>query len=148
MKGLLLGSDEAVFKALVRIFNLFPISYDMAIGIVDGGQLAGGIILHWWNGHNIYLDYYGPKTLTPGLASSLAQLILDRFDVQRVTFQVKRKDRISKGLVKLGCVHEGNLKWFYGRNPYNKAAVQLVMLRPQIEKLAKRRVKTLESVDG
>ena len=143
MRGLLLGSDEAVFKALCRIFNLFPIQYDMAIGIVEDGALVGGVILHWWNGSNIYLDYYGPKTVTLGLIRALAELILERFDVARVTFQVHKNDkRLTRWFQhsQLGARYEGNINCFYGKEDRPKnIACQYALLRPQLERLVRRK---------
>jgi hypothetical protein len=139
MKAILIGSDELVAKALFKVFNLVPIHFDMAIGIIEDGLLAGGILLHWWTGPNIYLSYYGPDTVSLGLSRSIARIILEKFDVSRVTMHVHEKNkRLKKGLGKIGAIYEGKLRCFYGSEdrPMN-AAAQYVILRPTIEWLAK-----------
>jgi hypothetical protein len=136
--GLLLHNDAQVAEYLFRCHVRPTMKYDAAIGILTDGELAGGILLQSWNGFNVELSYYGPRTLTPGIIRCLARVLLTVFNLSRVTVTVSRKRRgVMRGLRKLGFVVEGTQRCFYGIQDTNRnTGVRFVMFRKRVEQLA------------
>ena len=138
--GLLLHNDRQVaaylFPRYVR--EGVRVSYDAAVGILTDGELTGGILLQSWNGFNVELSYYGPRTLTLGVTRCLARYLLSAFNPSRVTVTVNRKRKnLMRGLRKLGFAVEGTQRRFYGEQDINRnTGVRFVMFREQVEQLA------------
>ena len=138
--GLLLHNDRQVaaylFPRYVR--EGVRVSYDAAVGILTDGELTGGILLQSWNGFNVELSYYGPRTLTLGVTRCLARYLLSAFNPSRVTVTVNRKRKnLMRGLRKLGFAVEGTQRCFYGIQDINRnTGVRFVMFRKRVEQLA------------
>ena len=138
--GLLLHNDAQVaaylFPRYVR--EGVRVSYDAAVGILTDGELTGGILLQSWNGFNVELSYYGPKTLTLGVTRCLARYLLSAFNPSRVTVTVSRKRKnLMRGLRKMGFAVEGTQRRFYGAQDISRnTGVRFVMFREQVEQLA------------
>ena len=82
--------------------------YDMAIGIVDDGDLVGSALLHAYNGHDVEVSYYGPKTIDLGVMRKLARLCVDNLGVSRITVRTARNNKtMTRGITKLGFQYEG-----------------------------------------
>jgi hypothetical protein len=137
--GLLLDADEQVASYLFKSHVSPVMKYDRAIGLVDSGNLHGGILLQSWNGTNIELSYYGRGTLTAGIVRCLARILLSTFNPGRVTVTVCRKHRrLIKALGKLGFVFEGTQRCFYGqRDCARNTGVRFVMFRGRLEIMAR-----------
>ena len=138
--GLLLHNDAQVaaylFPRYVR--EGVRVSYDAAVGILTDGELTGGILLQSWNGFNVELSYYGPKTLTLGVTRCLARYLLSAFNPSRVTVTVSRKRKnLMRGLRKMGFAVEGTQRRFYGDQDISRnTGVRFVMFRERVEQLA------------
>jgi len=135
--SILMACDHEVAEWCLRAFNLFPMPYNLALGILDRDRdnaLVGAAIFDQWNGHNIELSYYGPRTPTAGIVRALARAAL-HFNVQRLSMRTASvRGPLIKQLSKLGFEIESVERHFYG---YEKHAVRLVVFRPQIEKTAR-----------
>jgi len=138
--GLLLHNDRQVAAYLSPRYvrEGVRVSYDAAVGILTDGELTGGILLQSWNGFNVELSYYGPRTLTLGVTRCLARYLLSAFNPSRVTVTVSRKRKnLMRGLRKLGFAVEGTQRRFYGEQDINRnTGVRFVMFREQVEQLA------------
>ena len=133
--ALLFDQDENVAQWCWKKFDLFPMPYNMAIGIIDQNdtpRLVGCAMFYWWNGCNIELNYYGPGTPTLGITRILATLAVRKFNVTRVTVRT-RCENVIRGMRKLGFEQEGFEADFYGKH---KPATRMVMFRRDLERLA------------
>jgi len=135
--SILMGYDHDVAQWCWRAFNLFPMPYNLALGIMDrdrNNALVGAAIFDQWNGHNIELSYYGPKTPTAGIVRMLARAALN-FNVQRVSMRTSSlRGPLIKQLSKLGFEIESVERHFYG---FERHAVRMVIFRPLIERTAR-----------
>jgi hypothetical protein len=70
--GLLLGEDILVTSWANKSFNLFPVQYFRAVGIIDTdkGKIVGAAIFQNYTGTNVNLSYYGKNTLSAGIVRS------------------------------------------------------------------------------
>lgn len=137
--GLLIGKDEEVHQWVNHAFGLFPMAMDRVIGIVDKeGNLRGAILFRNFNGVNVELSYYGPNTLSAGIARSIARIILLDFKASRATVVTsKKKKALLSALIKIGFRIEGTQRCYYGETDCRKnTAVRLVMFREDIQKIA------------
>lgn len=152
MNGLLLGNDEIVARWTWATFKIVPVKYDMAVGIVNAQTgLVGAVLLHWWTGPNIYLGYYGPNTPTRGIARAICHLILDRFDVERLTVHVRKSNkRLTRWMVRMGAVYEGSCHHYLGKSDTAEStAIQYAVFRGNLERIAGwTRVREAELVNG
>lgn len=140
--GLLFECDELVAKWLFNEYLKKPLlyKYDRAIGIVNpSGGLVGAVLFQDWNGSNIEISYYGPKTMTAGIVRCLARYALTTFDPSRLTaITSKRNRQFMRALQKLGFRLEGIQRCFYGKRDCNRnTGVRFVAFREQIEHVAK-----------
>jgi hypothetical protein len=132
--AVLFDRDEYVAQWCWRKFNLFPMPYTMAIGIIDtrSNQIEGAAIFYWWNGCNIELNYYGPNTTTLGIVRILGTIAKNRFNATRVTVRTQCEN-VFKGMKKFGFVEEGIERDFYG---IGQDARRLVLFRDGLTRLA------------
>jgi RimJ/RimL family protein N-acetyltransferase len=137
--GLLIGSDQEVSTWCFATFRLFPMRVDRALGIMNDDRLVGAILLQNYNGSNIELSYYGPRTLTLGLARSIAKIVIAEFDAARATVITSKKNkRLTRALSKFGFKLEGIQRCYYGPSDCNRnTGVRFVLFRDGIEKIAK-----------
>jgi len=139
MKGLLLGSDDAVAAWTWRTYQLFPMHVNRAIGIIDtDGTLVGSVLFQSWNKYNVDISYYGQDTMTPGIVHCLARIAYMDLSVHRVTAMTSKKNRKLIGfLTRLGFRIEGVQRRFYGPEDIGKnIAIRLVLFREDLERLA------------
>ncbi len=108
MKQLLYGHDPQIAIWTQNTFGINPYKYDMAVGILEDGQLVGSVMWHAYRGHDIEISYYGPKTMTLGIARECARVAVDHFGVSRVTARtVKSNKTMTRGVKKIGFEYEG-----------------------------------------
>ena len=108
MKQLLYGYDQQVAVWTAEMFNVYPGKYEMAVGIIDGNTIVGSIIWNAYRGHDIEISYYGPKTMTLGIARECARLAVDHFGVSRVTARTMKSNKtMTRGVKKIGFEYEG-----------------------------------------
>ena len=139
--GLLFDADETVTKWWCDSsgWGKMPFKYDTCLGIVDEMFAPrGAIFLHGWNGNDLQLSYYGERTLTPGIARTLAQFIIRQFDPARLTVIVnKRNKRLIRSCGHFGFKLEGAQRCYYGKQDCNRnTGVRLVMFREQMDRVA------------
>jgi RimJ/RimL family protein N-acetyltransferase len=140
MHGLLIGEDEAVSAWAFSTFNIFKAPVNRSIGIVDDkGKLRGAILFQNFNGVNVEVSYYGPKTLTYGIVKCIARIAILEFNAGRLTAVTsKRNKSFMRGLLKIGFKYEGTQRCYYGHTDVNNnTGVRFVMFRSDLEKLAK-----------
>ncbi len=113
---LLAGHDAAVAQWAAMHYAAGLPAYVMALGIVDAaGDLRGAATLHEFNGTNVELCYWGPRTLTRAIAKNIAAVCFMGLGVCRVTCRTPRSNKIVvRHLPKLGFRYEGLLRHFYG----------------------------------
>lgn len=138
MKGLLLGSDEIVAEWAYKLYNLYPLPVNKALGILDGTKLIGACLFQNYNGVNIELSYYGPRTLTLGIVRFIATTALTDFNVARLTVVTsQRNKRLVRSCLKIGFKVEGTQRRFYGHDDSKRnTAVRLVAFKADLEKVA------------
>lgn len=134
MKRLLYGYDDQVAAWTANKFNIYPGKYDMAVGIIEGDKIVGSVIWNAYRGHDIEISYYGPQTMTLGIARECARVAMDHFGVNRVTARTLRSNKtMTKGVKKIGFEYEGIIHsdndevmyGLYGRNLARLAGKEL-----------------------
>src|SRR5580765_326885 len=102
--GLILDDDVRVNAWVTQAFRLAPMKMDRVVGLVDPtGHLVGAILLHNYNGVNVELGYYGPKTVSLGIVRAIARIVLIEFNAARCTMLVsKKRKRLINSLQKIG----------------------------------------------
>lgn len=137
--GLLLGEDQRIAAWAYATFNIFALPINRALGVVDEtGTLKGAILFQNFNGINIELSYYGPNTLTPGIARAIARIVVTEFNAARLTVVTSKKNkRLIRALSKIGFSIEGQQRCFYGHRDCNRnTGVRLVAFYERICKVA------------
>jgi RimJ/RimL family protein N-acetyltransferase len=108
MKRLVMGHDMQVAEWAFNTFNMPPCNYDLAVGIVEDDRLVGAALWHAYNGSDVELSYYGPHTMTLGVAKALARVAVGYFGVSRVTARTSKKNKVmTRGIKGLGFEYEG-----------------------------------------
>jgi len=116
MRFLATGMDSHVLEWSQEKFGLAPKYCDMALGVIEDGELVGSAFFHAWNGPDIELSYYGPNTLTLGIYRSLMRIAVNSFGVSRVTIRTARNNKtMTRGIKKLGFEFEGIRHHGYGK---------------------------------
>lgn len=137
--GLVLGNDYQVASWAFATYKLFPTPVNMGLGIIDqNGVMVGAILLQNFNGTNIELSYYGPRTLSVGIVRSIARLVVTEFNAARLTVVTsKRNKRLMKSLQRIGFRLEGAQRYYYGHKDCTRnTGVRFVAFRPDIERVA------------
>ena len=115
MKNLLLGYDDQVANWAFNNFGYERSRYDLAVGIIDDGSIVGAALFHSYNGPDVEISYYGPKTMTLGIARACAKMAMDYWGVSRVTARTSRKNKMmTRGIKKIGFEYEGICHKGYG----------------------------------
>ena len=115
MKHLIYGCDEKIAEWTAATFGLPQGKYEMAIGIIDEGNLVGSIMWHAYRGYDIEISYYGPRTMTLGIARTCAKIAMEHFGVSRVTARTSRSNKaMTQGVKKIGFEYEGICHNGYG----------------------------------
>ncbi len=117
---LMFNQDQAVADWVSKKWGKPLQSWYYAVGILNKeGVLRGAATFHNFNGNNIELCYYGPKTISKDVVFGLCRFIFDHLKATRLTISVPRKNKIlTKSVRKMGFKVEGVLRHFYG--PYNR----------------------------
>jgi RimJ/RimL family protein N-acetyltransferase len=111
----MLGNDEWIANWTQTKFGYHTGNYDLAVGVVDDHELVGAVIMHSYNGHDVEVSYYGPKTIDLGVMRKVARLCVDNLGVSRVTVRTARNNKImTRGIKKLGFEYEGIRHCAYG----------------------------------
>lgn len=115
MRNMIYGEDEIVASWTFSTFNMPPCAYEMAVGIIEDGHLVGSVLWHAYRGHDIEISYYGPKTMTLGIARACARMATDHFKVSRVTARTSKANKtMTRGIKKIGFEYEGICHHGYG----------------------------------
>lgn len=135
MNGILLGDDDAVASWAWKTYNLYPLSYIRALGVLRDDKLVGAAIFSHYNSCDAHLSYYGVNTLTGGIIKCLAHIAIDDLNLSRITLVIPKKSRrLLKSVLKLGFKVEGIQRCFFGRqDSIRNTGVRLVLFRDQIE---------------
>lgn len=138
--GLLVGKDELVAAWAFSKFGLHPTPINRGLGILNPeGKLLGAILLQSFNGTNIELSYYGPRTVSAGIVRSIAKIIISEFNAARVTVVTSGKNRrLMRSLLKFKFRLEGSQRRYYGHKDCKRnTGVRFVLFREDIENIAK-----------
>lgn len=138
--GLLIGKDELVAAWAFAKWGLHPTKVDRGLGIVTkDGNIRGAILLQNYNGSNIELSYYGPRTLSSGIVRSIARLVVSEFNASRLTVVTSKKNRrLMRSLQRFGFRLEGAQRRYYGHKDCARTVgVRFVMFREDIDKIAR-----------
>jgi RimJ/RimL family protein N-acetyltransferase len=149
MHGLLIDNDKFVAEWTYRTFNIYPQQVDKAFGIIDSkGKLCGGILFQNFNGVNLELSYYGPRTVSCAIVRIIARTAIEFFNVSRLTVVTSRRNkRLIRGLMKLGFKLEGIQRCFYGHEDNKKnTGVRLAVFRDQLLRVAHRNISERKNV--
>lgn len=115
MKQLIYGQDQAVANWTLENFGVSGRKAEMIVGIVDQGQIVGSIMWHSWRMHDIEISYYGPDTMTLGIARHCARVAIDHFGVSRVTACTPKSNKtMTRKVGKIGFQYEGVVHARYG----------------------------------
>ena len=116
MKRLIAGHDEQVAAWTFVNFNVTPHKPEMAIAIVEDDQIIGSILWEQYTGNNIEISYYGPNTMTLGIARACAKMAMDHWGVSRVTARTSRGNKqMTRGIKGVGFEYEGICHDHYGK---------------------------------
>lgn len=108
MKHLLYGHDPMIAMWTEANFGVPPRKYDMAVGIIEDDQIVGSVMWHAYRGTDIEISYYGPKTMTLGIARQCARVAVEHFGVSRVTARAAKSNKVmTRGVKKIGFEYEG-----------------------------------------
>lgn len=115
MKQLIYGHDEQVAAWTFNKFGVPAGKPEMVIGIIEDGEIVGSIMWHAWRQHDIEISYYGPKTMTLGIARHCARIAVDHFGVSRVTACTPKSNKtMTRHVGKIGFQYEGIVHARYG----------------------------------
>ncbi len=137
---LLIGEDAAVSEWAFKTFNLYKTPVNRAIGIISpNGKIIGAILWQNYNGSNVELSYYGPKTWTLGILRTIMKITAVYFNASRLTAVTsKRNKKLMRGMIKLGWKLEGVQRCYYGdRDITRNTGVRFVMFRDRINYIAR-----------
>lgn len=135
MKQLIYGCDEQVASWTLSTFNVQPRKTELVVGIVENGKLVGSIMWYNWSVHDIELSYYGPSTITLGIARECAKTAINYFGVSRVTARTSETNKtVKRGIGKLGFKYEGVAHKAYG----DKDAIVYGIYGNNLARLAKK----------
>ena len=138
--GLIIGEDEKVAAWAFSSFSLIPTHINMGLGIVDASpKLVGAVLFQNFNGTNIELSYYGPRTLSPGIVRTIARIVSLEFNAARVTVITSKKNkRLMRALQRFGFRLEGSQRRYFGKRDCSRSTgVRFVMFREEVDKIAK-----------
>jgi|SRR6516164_543777 RimJ/RimL family protein N-acetyltransferase len=116
MTRLLFGQDQAVAAWAKDKYAAGLAPWISALGIVDrDNRIVGAATLHDYNGSNVELCYWGPRSLSRYVAGGIALFCFRVLRVNRVTCRTPRSNKIvARHLTKLGFRYEGLLRSYYG----------------------------------
>lgn len=113
--NLIQGNDIEIANWAFTMFNMRPVPFCMAIGIVADRNLVGACLFHAHSGPDVELSYYGPNTLTLPIVKGLARIAVEQLGVSRVTVRTSRSNKtVTRGIRKIGFQFEGVRKFGYG----------------------------------
>jgi RimJ/RimL family protein N-acetyltransferase len=138
--GLIIGEDEKVAAWAFSSFSLTKTHVDRAFGIVDvTPKIVGAVLFQNFNGTNVELSYYGPRTLSSGIVRAIARVVSLEFNAARVTVITSKKNkRLMRGLQRLGFRLEGSQRRYFGkRDCARSTGVRFVMFREEVDRIAK-----------
>lgn len=115
MKILATGNDEIINAWTYQEFGVRNFNSNMALVVMDGSQIVGSVFFHAHNGPDIEVSYFGPGTMTLGVARNICRIAVDHFGVSRITVRTPRNNKVmTRGITKLGFVFEGIRHAGYG----------------------------------
>jgi len=137
MKRLVCGHDDQVADWTFRTFQIPPHRYEMCIGICEEDKIVGSIMWQAYRGHDIEISYFGPKTMTLGIARACAKMAMEYWGVSRVTARTSRSNKMmTRGIKKIGFEYEGVCHHGYG----NEDAIMYGLYGHKLAKLAGKQV--------
>jgi RimJ/RimL family protein N-acetyltransferase len=78
-----------------------------AIGVTDGREICGGVVLNDWNGANIGITIYGPGCMRKTIIRGVFSYVFKGLEARRITARtLATNDRMAKILPRLGFVYE------------------------------------------
>ncbi len=122
---LVLGQDAAIAEWAKDKYDCGLPACTHALGIVDSaGNIRGAATLHYYGGANIELCYWGPRTVTRGIARQIAHICFYGLRASRVTCRTQRSNKIvTRHLSKLGFRYEGLARHYYGPSKQQDAVL-------------------------
>ncbi len=139
MHGLLVDNDQAIANWAYRTFNVYEQPVNKAFGIINSeGKLIGAVLFQNFNGVNVELSYYGPRTLSAGIVRIIARTALGYFNAARLTVVTSQKNkRLIRSLLKIGFRLEGVQRCFYGHDDNKKnTGVRLAAFHDALSRVA------------
>ncbi len=115
MKHLVADQDGMFAEWTFQTFNQPRHHYELCLGIIDEGKLVGSVMWEAYRGYDIEISYYGPNTMTLGIARACARMAMDYFGVSRVTARTSRANKVmTRGIKGIGFEYEGVCHKGYG----------------------------------
>jgi hypothetical protein len=138
--GILEGHDQDVARWIWSNYRLIPMPVNRCFGLMVDGALVGGFMFQNFNGYNVEFSIYGKHTPTLGIMKYAIRVALEVFKVERITFFIPRNEkRRAAWLKRMGCIHEGNCRRYYGRSEGSKdTAMRFAIFRENLEKIVHR----------
>ena len=136
--GLLIGEDSKIADWASSTFQRYPTRVDRALGIVGPDKkLIGAILLQNFNGVNIELSYYGPRTLSLGIVRAIGRIIVLEFNAARLTVVTTKKNkRLMRALQRFGFRLEGAQRRYFGhRDCSRNVGIRFVLFREEMNKI-------------
>lgn len=100
--------------------------------------MVGAFAFSGYNGSDAEVHFFGPGVLKRHIVREIFVVATEVLRLNRLTVRT-RKDSMSRGVVKLGAVHEGTMKRVYGPSDDTKHAAECyVFFRERMEILARR----------
>lgn len=115
MKILATGNDALVIDWAYQNFGVLCTKVDLAVAIMDAGQIVGAAFYQAHNGPDIEMSYYGPGSMTLPVVRGLAKIAVNHFGVSRITVRAAKSNKtMTRGIHKIGFVYEGIRHHAYG----------------------------------
>lgn len=136
-KILATGNNRDIEEMAFAKFGIAPLGCNLAVAVLENGQMVAAAFFHAHNGPDVEISYYGPRTMTLDVVRGLAKIAVEHLGVSRVTARAAATPdhkRIRKGFTKIGFEYEGTRKCGYG----NKDAIMYGLYGRKLARLAGR----------
>lgn len=121
----LFGHDETVARWVGEKLQKVLHPPYTAIGWIDGdGTLRAGAVFNGWNGSNVEVTIYGPRSFGKDAIRTVFAYAFNQLKANRLTATTERQNKIMRRILpRMGFVFESVQPKFYGPHKRNDGIV-------------------------